>query len=134
MPQVNIVVITGRLGQDPEVKYIPSGTAVTKFSIANNQGYGDNKKTAWIDVQAWAKTAEWIGENVHKGDEVFVEGVLQMDKWEGKDGTMKQRLYINCFRPFSVQLLSRKGAVVKDESPPWPGEEPVERPDDDIPF
>ena len=85
MADTNVVVLTGRLGRDPEVRYTANGTAVCKSSVAVNVGWGDKKKTHWITFQAWGKTAEFIGQYITKGCKVTLTGRLETNVWE-KDG------------------------------------------------
>ncbi|MEC8996097.1 MAG: single-stranded DNA-binding protein [Pseudomonadota bacterium] len=92
---VNKVIILGRLGADPEVKYTPSGTAVAQLSLATNrkaknQESGDwEDKTEWHRVVFFDKKAEAIGQYVKKGHELYIEGRLQTRKWQDKDGNDK---------------------------------------------
>ncbi len=87
---VNKVILIGNLGKDPEVKYMPSGTAVAKFSLATNERYKDKEgnwqdRTEWHNITAWARTAEIAGEYLKKGRTVYIEGRLRTDSWEDKN-------------------------------------------------
>lgn len=92
---VNKVIILGRVGADPEVKYMPNGTAITQLSLATNRKTknpesGDwEDKTEWHRVVFFDKRAEAIGQYVKKGRELYVEGRLQTRKWQDKDGNDK---------------------------------------------
>jgi len=92
---VNKVIILGRVGADPEVKYMPNGTAVAQLSLATNrkaknQESGDwEDKTEWHRVVFFYKRAETIGQYVKKGNELYAEGRLQTRKWQDKDGNDK---------------------------------------------
>ncbi len=92
---VNKVIILGRLGADPEVKYTPSGMAVAQLSLATNRKAknpetGDwEDKTEWHRVVFFDKKAEAIGQYVKKGHELYTEGRLQTRKWQDKDGNDK---------------------------------------------
>lgn len=93
------VVIAGNVGRDPEMRYTPSGQAVTSFSVAVNEAYTNNngekvKKTIWFRVSAWGKQAETCNQYVKKGQMVLVEGRLTSDPntggpkiWTKQDGT-----------------------------------------------
>ncbi len=88
---VNKVILLGRLGADPELRYTPAGTAVATLSVATNFVYKDKdgnqqEKTEWHRVIAWRKTAEFAGEWVKKGSLIFVEGRLETRSWDDKDG------------------------------------------------
>lgn len=85
----NLVVLTGRLTADPELKTTPNGISVTSFTIANDIGYGDNKKTAFINVVAWRQTAEFITKHFTKGSLIGVEGSIQTRKYKDKDDKMR---------------------------------------------
>jgi len=88
------VTIFGNLGRDPEMRYTSNGTAVTSFSVAVNEGYGDNKEVVWFNVSVWGNRAESCNEYLVSGQQVLIEGKLKPDKgtgaprvFERKDGT-----------------------------------------------
>lgn len=88
---MNSCIFTGNLTKDPEMRYTQSGTAVTSFSIANNEGWGDNKKVLFLDCVAWGtKTsvgqAGAIADNLKKGAKVVVQGELSKRSYENKQG------------------------------------------------
>lgn len=89
---VNLVILVGNLGQDPETKYMPSGGAVTNVSIATSETWKDKntgqpvEKTEWHRVVFFNKLAEIAGEYLKKGSKVYVEGSLRTRKWQGQDG------------------------------------------------
>ena len=89
---VNKVILVGTLGQDPEVKYMPSGGAVTNISIATNESWKDKttgqqqERTEWHRVVAFNRLAEIMGEYLRKGSQVYIEGKLQTRKWQAQDG------------------------------------------------
>ncbi|KKL86036.1 hypothetical protein LCGC14_1948770 [marine sediment metagenome] len=83
-PQINSLIISGRLTADPEVKSVGSdGKYVCNTSIATDSGWGDNKKSIFLDCTCWGKTAEIIGE-LKKGSPVVLEGRIHMDEWEDR--------------------------------------------------
>ena len=89
MPDLNQVLLCGRLTRDPELRYLPSGTALCKLGLAVSRRYrskeGERKEeTLFINVTVWEKQAEFCGENLRKGRPVLVEGQLQSDEWEDK--------------------------------------------------
>ena len=92
---VNKVIILGRVGANPEVKYMPSGNAVVNLSIATNRKFKNqdtgsyDDKTEWHRVVFFNKPAETIGQYVKKGQQLYVEGRLQTRKWQDKDGVEK---------------------------------------------
>ncbi len=92
---VNKVILLGRVGSDPEVKYMPSGNAVVNISLATNRKFKNQEsgsyedKTEWHRVVFFNKPAETIGQYVKKGQQLYVEGRLQTRKWQDKDGVEK---------------------------------------------
>ena len=83
MATLNQCSFIGRLGKDPEMSYIPQGKAVTKFSIAVDQG--KEQKAMWLDIECWDKLAEQMNEFLYKGAQVFVQGRLKKSTYTGKD-------------------------------------------------
>ncbi|MEO5970658.1 MAG: single-stranded DNA-binding protein [Bdellovibrionia bacterium] len=91
---VNKVILVGRLGQTPEVRYTPSGAAVGNFSIATNENWMDKsgqkqERTEWHKIVVWGKTAENCSQFLAKGRQVYVEGRLQTRQWQDKDNQTK---------------------------------------------
>jgi len=83
---LNRVTLIGNLGSDPQMRYTPSGKAVTNMRIAVNTGFGDNAKVDWFTAVAWERLAEACGEYLKKGSRIYVEGRLQIRQWQGDDG------------------------------------------------
>jgi single-strand DNA-binding protein len=88
---VNRVILIGRLGKDPEVKYTPSGQALAKFSLATDESRKDaegNRQTTteWHSIVLWGKQAEIASEYLKKGSQIYVEGRLQTRSWEDSQG------------------------------------------------
>ena len=106
---MNIVAISGNLGQDPELRFTKDNKPVCEFSIAHNEVYGsgDNRQETvhWIRIVAFGKTAELVAEHKHQGDEVFVEGSLTYSEWTGDDGTKRTTLKV---RASKVQFGHRR--------------------------
>lgn len=101
MPKsINKVILVGNVGKDPEVKYTPSGIAVAKFSLATNEKFKDKSgewqdRTEWHNILAWQRLAETVGEHVHKGTKLYIEGKLQTSTWEDRNtGEKKYRTEI----------------------------------------
>ncbi|MBU4352898.1 MAG: single-stranded DNA-binding protein [Nanoarchaeota archaeon] len=111
-------IIVGNLGKDPEMRYTPSGQAVTSFSVAVNDDYTSNngekvKRTIWYRVSAWGKQAEICNQYVKKGSKVLVEGRLTADPatggpriWTGQDGSARASFEISAQ---TVRFLSSRG-------------------------
>lgn len=91
---VNKVILVGRLGQNPEVRYTPSGAAVTNFSLATNESWVDKAgqkqdRTEWHRIVVWGKQGENCGKYLTKGRQVYLEGRLQTQQWQDKDGNKR---------------------------------------------
>lgn len=88
---VNKVILVGRLGRDPETRYMPSGDAVTNFSIATDEQWRDRNgerqtRTEWHNITLFGKLGEIASQYLRKGSQVFIEGRIQSRKYNGKDG------------------------------------------------
>ena len=83
---LNACMFIGRAGRDPEIRYSQSGTAFVNFSLAVGYKYKDTESTEWVNVVAFGKLAELIGQYVNKGKQLFVSGRMQTEQWENKDG------------------------------------------------
>lgn len=92
---MNRVLLIGNLGNDPEIKYTASGTAIANLSVATSESWKDKQsgqlqtRTEWNRIVAYGKLAEIMGEYLFKGSRVFIEGSLRTRKWQDKDGTDK---------------------------------------------
>lgn len=92
---VNSVVIVGRTGQDPELKYFESGSVKASFSLAVNRFAGkDNRETDWFNIEVWGRTAEVVGEYLKKGREVAVNGRLNVRRWNDDAGNEREYLAV----------------------------------------
>jgi single-strand DNA-binding protein len=90
---LNTVAISGRLGRDPEMKSTNNGNSVANFSVAVDQGFGDQKTTSWVRCVAWQKTAEFVTKFFQKGDMIILSGRLQGRTWE-QDGVKREVLEV----------------------------------------
>ncbi len=141
MASLNKVFLMGNLTRDPELRYTPNGTAVTDLGLAVNERYTGRdgnqvERTLFVDVVAWARQAETASEYLSKGSPIFVEGQLQMDEWEDKEGEKRKKLRVRAWR---VQFLgSPRGAEGGDARPSGGAPRgrpaaPAERAPDDVP-
>lgn len=94
MSSINKVILIGRLGKDPEVKYTNSGTPVAKFSLATDEVFKDRageqqRRTEWHNIVAWNKLAEICGEYLTKGKQVYIEGSIRSRQWEDQSGNKR---------------------------------------------
>jgi len=136
MANLNKIMIIGNVGKDPEMRFTPSGAAVTTFSVAVNNSYVSkttNEKrteTEWFNVVAWGKLAEICNQYLVKGKSVYVEGQIKTRSWDGNDGQKKYRTEL---RANQVQFLGSKPAEAAAEvSLPKEGEEDVSP--EELPF
>jgi single-strand DNA-binding protein len=113
MSGVNKVILIGHLGQDPEVRFTPSGAAVANFSVATNESWTDKsgtkqEKTEWHKIVVWGKTAEICQKYLKKGKQIYIEGKLQTRQWENKEGKTQYTTEINAQH---VQFLGSAGGA-----------------------
>ncbi len=138
MAGINKVILIGRLGRDPEVRYTPSGVPVANFPVATSEEWKDRntgekqERTEWHRVEAWRRLGEICGEYLRKGSQVYIEGRLQTDAWEDRDGNKR---YTTKIVALNMQMLDSQSREPRPAAPqePFPSEEPVV-PEDDIPF
>lgn len=111
MASVNKVILVGNLGKDPETKYLPSGDAVTNFSIATTESWKDKatgekkEATEWHRISTFGKLAEICGEYLKKGSAVYIEGSIKTRKWQDKEGNDRYSTEIKADR---MQMLGGK--------------------------
>jgi single-strand DNA-binding protein len=147
---INKVIIVGNLGQDPETRYMPSGAAVTNFTVATNESWKDKQtgeqkdRTEWHRVAMFNRLAEVAAEYLRKGSQVYIEGKLRTRKWQGQDGNDR---YTTEIIADEMQMLGGRGeggggnfggsrggnkpSQGGGNAPPQPGPDDF---DDDIPF
>lgn len=112
MASFNRVILVGNLTRDPELRYIPSGTAVCEIGLAvNSRRKSANgewvEETTFVDVTLWQRTAEVACEYLSKGSPVLIEGRLKLDTWEGQDGKKQSKLRVV---GETMQMLGSRGA------------------------
>lgn len=94
MSSINKVILIGRLGKDPEVKYTPSGAPVAKFTLATDEVFKDRsgeqqRRTEWHNIVAWNRLAEICGQYLIKGKQVYIEGSIRSRQWEDQSGNKR---------------------------------------------
>jgi single-strand DNA-binding protein len=109
---INKVILIGRLGKDPEVRSTPSGTTVTKFSVATDEKFTDRngekqERTEWHNIVAWGKLGEICGQYLRKGKLVYIDGSLRTDSWDDKETGQKK--YKTEVVAQNMKMLDRKG-------------------------
>ena len=132
---VNKVILVGRLGADPQLKYTPSGRANASFSLATNAVWKDQdgnqqQRTDWHRVKAWGKLAEVMGEWLKKGSYVYLEGRIETRTYEDTNGVKK---WITEVVATDMEMLGRKGEQEPDEEMPGDASGEGDEPDD-LPF
>lgn len=114
---MNKVILVGRLGRDPEMRYIPSGQAVCNFSMATDETYLKDgqkvEKTEWHRIVVWGKTAEFCGNYLTKGRLVCVEGKLETRKWTDKEGVERYTTEIKADRVQGLDSRPSEGGVAQ---------------------
>ena len=142
LPDLNKVIIAGRLTNDPELRYTAGGVAFCRARLANTRYFrkkdgSRGEEDCFVDFVVWDRQAEFVGERLRKGRPVLVEGRLKTDQWEDKStGQKRSKIEIAAQRVVPLDWDEEGGArpsQAPSSSPaPRPIEEPI--PEDDIPF
>lgn len=150
VPDLNRVLIAGRLTRDPELKYVGgSNTPYCRLGVANTRYYKDKNSgerredTTFVDVTVWGPQAEFVGERLRKGRPVLVEGSLRTNEWEDQaTGQKKSKMVVNAQRVTPLDWDEQGGGAPRSQARqestgsggpvPREIEEPI--PEDDIPF
>lgn len=135
MGSLNKVMIVGRLGKDPEIRYTQSGTSVCTFSMATDLKWTDKagvkqEKTEWHRVKAWSKLADLAAQFLAKGRQAYVEGRLETREWTDKDGVKRYTTEIVADQ--IVFLDGKRDGAPRDAGASLPASQPAEH--DGIPF
>ncbi|MGV8081847.1 MAG: single-stranded DNA-binding protein [Syntrophales bacterium] len=134
---LNKVMLIGRLGADPEVRYTPDGAMITTFRLATDEQWKDKsgervQRTEWHRIVTFGRLAEICGNYLNKGKLVYVEGRIQTRSWEDKEG---QKRYMTEIVAANMQMLDGRGqaksAQGEDSQPSGPE---GGYPEDDVPF
>jgi single-strand DNA-binding protein len=112
MASVNKVILVGRLGRDPDIRETKKGDTQASFTLATDNGYGDNKKTDWHNVICYGKPADFVQKYIQKGASLYVEGTINYRQYEDQDGNQRK---VTDIKAFSVQALGSKQST---SSPP----------------
>lgn len=133
MSNLNRVTLIGKLGKDPEIRYVPSGQACANLSVATNEKWVSKEgkaqeATEWHRVVVWGKLAESCGEHLSKGRTVYLEGKLKTRAWE-KDGDKRYTTEVQATQVIFMPDGSGKGA-----KPAGDMGYGLMNPDDDVPF
>jgi len=135
---INKAIIVGRLGNDPEVRYTQSGTAIANFNVATTERWKDKdgqmqEQTEWHKCSAFAKLAEICGEYLHKGSLIYCEGRIQTRSWDDKDGNKK---YTTEIILKEMKMLDGKKGDSSNQNKEKPNNQEPTEPilSDDVPF
>ena len=138
---VNKCIIVGNLGNEPEMRYTASGAAIANITVATSESWKDkqsgekNEKTEWHRVTFFGKLAEIVGQYLHKGSKVYIEGRIETNKWQDKEGNDR---YTTSIIAKEMQMLDSKanGSQSGNSAPQKQQNEPDFRPfnEDSIPF
>ncbi|AKH62868.1 MULTISPECIES: single-stranded DNA-binding protein [Photorhabdus] len=117
---INKVILIGNLGQDPEVRYMPNGGAVTNITLATSESWRDKQtgemkeKTEWHRVVLFGKLAEVAGEYLRKGSQVYIEGALQTRKWQDQNGQDRYTTEVVVNMGGTMQMLGGRASGFQD--------------------
>ena len=111
---MNVFTFSGRVGQDAELKTTQSGEKVLGFSVANDIGFGDRRKSQWIECSYWGKRAEAVSNYIKKGDRITVSGEVQLVEFQRRDGTPGSKLAV---RVNDLDLASRSAGADANPRP-----------------
>ena len=151
---VNKVILIGRLGKDPETRYMPNGEAVTNATLATSENWKDKsgekqEKTEWHNLVFYRRLAEIAAEYLKKGSQIYVEGRLQTRKWQTKEGQDRYTTEIivnemtmlggkssggGSFEVVEKPAVSQESSAVPASKRPAPAKSNFDNFDDDIPF
>lgn len=127
----NCISFVGRVGRDAELKDV-GGNKVLSFSLANDVGFGDKKKTNWLNCNLWGKQGESVARFVTKGKQIWVSGELSTREYTGKDGTNKTSLEVRVNQLDLVGGKSENAEPAQESAPAQSAQESV--PDGTMPF
>ena len=105
---MNKIILTGNITKDAELRYTANDKAYSKFSIANNEGYGDNKKTNFFNCTLWGKSAENLNRFLTKGQKVLITGKVEINDYKDREGVERKIIDINVDSFGGVELLGNK--------------------------
>ncbi|HGN1931973.1 TPA: single-stranded DNA-binding protein [Providencia rettgeri] len=137
---VNKVILIGHLGQDPEIRYMPSGGAVANLTLATSESWRDKQsgemreKTEWHRVCIFGKLAEVAGEYLKKGSQVYIEGSLQTRKWQDQSGQDRYTTEVVVNIGGSMQMLGGNSNQAGSQQPARQPQQPQQAPQNEPPM
>lgn len=140
---LNKVILIGRLGKEPTIRFMPNGEAVCNFSVATSEAWNDRngqrqERTEWHNITMYRRLAEIAGQYLKKGSQVYLEGKIQTRKYQGKDG-VESTAYDIIVNKMKMLGGGSDGQQAQGETPTPPRHQatpaaPAEDIDDDVPF
>jgi len=131
---VNVVFLLGNVGSDPEIRETGKGLKVANFSLATERSWG-KKETDWHRVTGWGKVAEIVEKFVKKGDRLHIQGTVQYQSWEDKDGNTRYSTDIVIDRILMLGGKDSEGGGAKKEAKKPAEKKPLSEPEDEsLPF
>ena len=144
---LNKVILIGRLGKDPETRFMPNGEAVCNFSVATSESWKDQsgqrqERIEWHNITMYRRLAEIAGQYLKKGSQVYLEGKIQSRKYQGKDGIERTAydIIVNEMKMLGGGNDGQQAQSAQNGEPPEPPRRqaapaaPAEDIDDDVPF
>jgi len=136
---VNKVILVGRLGRDPEMRYTPAGDPVCNFTLATDEAYRDRggqlqRRTEWHRIVAWRRLAEQCAQLLSKGKLAYVEGRIQTRQWNDRNGNQRSTTEIVINRMRVLTPRGEPGLAIEPQAPEPPEETVPEITDEDVPF
>lgn len=142
MSGVNKVILLGRLGRDPEIKYTQTNIPVANFSVATSESWKDKTTGEWTETTEWHRCVAWRGQaeraeqKLKKGSQVYIEGRLETRKFTDKDGKERSITEVVCEKlmPLGAEERPSEAPKRKEYTPPVAPKKQVEFDDPDLPF
>ncbi|WP_457626471.1 single-stranded DNA-binding protein [Persephonella sp.] len=118
---LNKVFLIGRLTRDPEIRFLPSGSQVTSFTLAVNRAYRSGnewkEETYFFDIEAFGMLAERLGKQLNKGTQILVEGQLRQDRWETASGEKRVKVKVVAEKVNMISGKTTEKPAEKEEEP-----------------
>ncbi|WP_456464284.1 single-stranded DNA-binding protein [Persephonella sp.] len=137
---LNKVFLIGRLTRDPEIRFLPSGSQITSFTIAVNRPYRVNnewkEETYFFDIESFGMLAERLGKQLNKGTQILIEGQLRQDRWETASGEKRTKIKVVADKVNIISAKTQERSTEKEEEPDLDiTNEPEDfSSDEDVPF
>ena len=134
MASVNKIILIGRIGKDPEIRYTQKGDPIASFSLATSEKYKERESTQWHRIEVFGKTAEFVRDYASKGRLVYIEGKVEYEEWVDKEGNKRNTTKIKVGFDGKLNFLDRGSKESGSAADPKPTEKATYGADDDVPF